>query len=221
MTFCTKFKYLGSYFVPDLSDTEDITERLTQGRKLFGAIRKQLLCNKQIPIDIRRRLYQATVMNIALWGCESWALKEADRSKLETFHHKCLRKMCGWTMWDVYERRITKERVRRTVANSPTMESMMEVRRCRWLCKLSFMKASRFPRRMIGAWCPTPRPVGRTPADDMTRIRIHTLKILGFEEDRGQLREWMTVARERSAWALLVEDKLDLPQGSFTNLRRH
>jgi hypothetical protein len=38
MTSCTKFKYLGSYFVPDLSDTEDIRERLTQARKLFGAI---------------------------------------------------------------------------------------------------------------------------------------------------------------------------------------
>jgi hypothetical protein len=53
MTFCTKF---------------NITERLTQGRKLFGAMRKQLLCNKQIPIDIRRRVYQATVVNIALYG---------------------------------------------------------------------------------------------------------------------------------------------------------
>jgi hypothetical protein len=92
----------GSNFVPDLSDTEDITERLTQGRKLFGAMRKQLLCNKQIPIDIRRRVYQATVVNIALWGCESWALKEADRCKQETFHHKCFRKMCGWTMCDIH-----------------------------------------------------------------------------------------------------------------------
>jgi hypothetical protein len=66
MTFCTKFKYLGSYCVPDLSATEDIKERITQARKLFGSMRKQLLCNKQIPIDIRRRLYQVTVVNIAL-----------------------------------------------------------------------------------------------------------------------------------------------------------
>jgi hypothetical protein len=47
--------------------------------------------NKKIPIDIRRRLYQAIVVNIAL-GSER-ALKEADRSKLEAFHHECLRKM--------------------------------------------------------------------------------------------------------------------------------
>jgi hypothetical protein len=142
--------------VPNVSDTEDIKERITQARKLFVSMRKQLLSNKQIPIDIRRRLYQATGVNIALWGCESRALKEADRSKLEIFHHQCLRKW--WTMWDVHERRIRNERVRRTVANSPTMESMTQMRRCRWLCKLSFMKASRSPRLIHGAWCPTPRP---------------------------------------------------------------
>jgi hypothetical protein len=94
----------------------DINERISQARKLFGSMRKQLLGSKQIPIDIRGRLFQATVVNIALWGCESWALREADRSKLEAFHHGCLRKMRGWTTWDVTEKRITNERVRRTVA---------------------------------------------------------------------------------------------------------
>jgi hypothetical protein len=98
MTFCSKFKYLGSYVAPDLSDTADINEQIFQARKLFCSMRKELLGNKQILIDISRRLYQATVVNIALWGCESWALKEADRSKLEAFHQGCLRKMSGWTM---------------------------------------------------------------------------------------------------------------------------
>jgi hypothetical protein len=30
MSFCIKFKYLGSYFVPELNDTADITERISQ-----------------------------------------------------------------------------------------------------------------------------------------------------------------------------------------------
>jgi hypothetical protein len=80
--FCVKFKYLGSYFVPELNDTADITERISQARKLFGSMNKQLLSNKKIPIDIRCRLYQAIVVNIVLWGSEIWALKEANRSKL-------------------------------------------------------------------------------------------------------------------------------------------
>jgi hypothetical protein len=42
-----KFKYLGSYFVPELNDTADITERISQARKLFGSMNKQLLGNKR------------------------------------------------------------------------------------------------------------------------------------------------------------------------------
>jgi hypothetical protein len=52
---------------------------------------QQVLSNKRTPIDIRRRLYQAIVVYIRLWGSESWALKEEDISKLETFHHGRMR----------------------------------------------------------------------------------------------------------------------------------
>jgi hypothetical protein len=220
MSFCTKFKYLGTYFVPNLSDMEDITERISQARRLFYSMNRQVLSNKKIRMDIRRRLYEAIVVNIALWGCESWALKEENRAKLESFHHSCLRRICGWTMWDVAERRITNEETRRTAGNSPTMESMMEMRRCRWLSKLSAMEESRSPRRMLGAWCSTKRAVGR-PQQTIRHAYITTLEKLGFAGDKGQLKEWMTVARDRPAWGQRVESQLDLPPGSFTNLRRH
>jgi hypothetical protein len=154
MSFCIKFKYLGTFFVPNLSDMADITQRISQARQLFGSMNKQLLGNKRLSMDIRKRLYQAMVVNIALWGCESWALTEENWAKLESFHHSCLRKICGWTMWDIKEKRITNEETRRTAGNSPTMESMMEMRRCRWLSKLSAMEESRSPRKILGAWCP-------------------------------------------------------------------
>jgi hypothetical protein len=122
MSFCIKFKYLGTFFVPSLSATADITKRISQARKLFNSINRQVLGDKHISMDIRKGLYQAMVVNIALWGCESWALKEKNRAKLESFHHSCLRKICGWTMWDITEKRITNKDTRRTSGNSPTME---------------------------------------------------------------------------------------------------
>jgi hypothetical protein len=100
------------------------------------------------------------------------------------------------------------------------MESMMEMRRCRWLSKLSAIEESISPRRLLAAWCPTPRAVGK-PQQTIRHAYITTLKKLGFEEEKGQLREWMTVARDRSTWGQRVESQLDLPPGSFTNLRRH
>jgi hypothetical protein len=100
--------------------------------------------------------------------------------------------MCNWTMWDIKEKRITNEKVRRTAANSPTMESMIEVRRRRWLSKLSVMEESRSPSRMLGA-------IGR-PQQTIRHAYIATLNKLCFEQEKGQLREWMTVARDRPTW---------------------
>ena len=128
MSFCTKFKYLGTFFVPTLSDTADINLRISQARGLFSSMDKQVLSNKKISIDIRRRLYQATVVNAALWGSESWALKEENRRKLETFHHGCLRRMCGWTMLDIAEKRITNEQDRRAAGNSPQQRNRCWIR---------------------------------------------------------------------------------------------
>jgi hypothetical protein len=60
----------------------------------------------------------------------------------------------------------------------------------------------------------------RRPQQTIRHAYISTSRKLGFEGEKGQLREWMTVARDRSAWARKVEYKLT-PSGSFTNLRRH
>jgi hypothetical protein len=107
-----------------------------------------------------------------------------------------LRRMFGLTMWDVAEKRIKNEQFRRMVADSPTIDSLMETRRCRWHSKLSVMIQSRSPRRILGAWCTTSRPVGRLQ-QTIRHAYISTLKKFSFEGEKGQLREWMTVARDR------------------------
>jgi hypothetical protein len=54
-----------------------------------------------------------------------------------------------------------------------------------------------------------------TSADHTTRLYVPSRS---SAKRKGQLREWMTVARDRSAWGRKVEYKLELPPGSFTNL---
>jgi hypothetical protein len=74
---------------------------------------------------------------------------------------------------------------------------------------------------MLVAWCPTSRTAGRTQQQTIRHAYKTTLEKLGFEGEKGQPREWMTVARDRPAWRQRVKSQLDLPPGSFTNLRRH
>jgi hypothetical protein len=82
------------------------------------------------------------------------------------------------------------------------------------------MEKSRSPRKILGAWCPTPRKAGK-PKQTIRHAYVAILKRLGFEEEKGKLKEWMTDARDRSAWGQRVEYFPELPPGSFTNLRRH
>jgi hypothetical protein len=42
---------------------------------------RQVLGNNKIRMDIRRRLYTAIVVNMALWGSESWAKDRAGEER--------------------------------------------------------------------------------------------------------------------------------------------
>ena len=98
---CSTFKYLGSIYTPSMKNTPDIDNRIRKSQHLFFSLNKLVFRNKDIDIQIRKRVYVAIVVNILLWGCESWALTVDDRRKLEVFHTRCCRRMLNITIYDV------------------------------------------------------------------------------------------------------------------------
>jgi hypothetical protein len=78
---------------------------------------------------IRRWLYQAIVVNLGLWEVKDghWKKKIDPNWKRFTVSAGCAAgRGCG-----IYKRSGSRtKKVRRTAANSVTMESMMEVRKC-------------------------------------------------------------------------------------------
>jgi hypothetical protein len=42
MSFCLKFKYLRIFLAPEVNDTMDIIERISQARELFNSMNQQL-----------------------------------------------------------------------------------------------------------------------------------------------------------------------------------
>jgi hypothetical protein len=77
--YCTNFKYLGTTFTPELNDSNDIQLRIDQASKAFYAMNKNIFRCKAINSKLRLRTYNAIVVNLLLWGCESWALKAEGR----------------------------------------------------------------------------------------------------------------------------------------------
>ena len=96
------------------------------------------------------------------------------------------------------------------------MESLLELRRARWLEKIAHMNSNRFPRLLIGAWIPHSRRNGfGGRAQQSTRhAYVSTLEKLGFSNNMN-FHDWMNVAKDRKLWSSRVEHFLFLPEGTY------
>ena len=215
-SFCKNFKYLGTNFSPELNDSNDIKKRIDQAQRAYYALNRNILRNNKIPTHLRLRIYNAIVINLLLWGCESWALKEEDRRKLEVCHHRCLRRMLNITIYQVKEEKISNKEVRKRLNNCYTISQMIELRRARWLEKISHMNDSRAPRKLIVAWIPNARPTGK-PQQTIRHGYATTLQDkLNISPD---LREWIPMAQNHARWASHVETNLGITDGTYKPTR--
>jgi hypothetical protein len=100
---------------PELNDSNDIQLRINQASKAFYAMNKHIFRCKDISSKLWLRTYNAIVVNLLLWGCESWALKREDRWCIEVFHHRCLWRMLNITIYNVIEQHISNKEVREKI----------------------------------------------------------------------------------------------------------
>ena len=136
MSFCERFKYLGSWITYDLSDDFDVNCRINAARQQFYAWRLGIFQNRDMPLEIRVKFYKAVIVNTLLWGCETWGMTARHRRQLESFHHTCLRSILRISRMQ----RISNSEIRER-ANISTMRDMYELRRARYLHKIARMNA--------------------------------------------------------------------------------
>ena len=211
-SYTDKFKYLGTIFTPSLKDDLDIQRRITQACGAFATM-KRVLCSEDIPVKLRVRLYDATVINILLWGCESWALTEELRRKLEVCHHRFLRKMVGITIYDVKDNHISNKQVREELTCYKIHQSL-ELRRARWLEKLAHMNDKRGPKNALRSWIYNePRKQGGQQQHIRTSLSITLTDSLHFESDK--MNDWMLEAKEPKKWATRIETALNLVPDTY------
>jgi exonuclease III len=150
VSFVPKFKYLGTYLSQSLTEEADIDARILAATKNFNALGRSIFRNRKIPIELRSQLYLAITVNILLWGCDSWALKTTQLSRLSTFHNKCVRQLCGYTMYNVKDYRIRTETCLEKTNLKP-IETIITVRQLRFLSRIAQMDESRLTRQVMNS----------------------------------------------------------------------
>ncbi len=90
-----QFKYLGSIVSDDLSLNLEITERITQDGKCFGAQKDVIFQSPHIAPETKIMLFQSTVLAVLLYGSSSWAVKKRDILRLNMFINQCQHSKLG------------------------------------------------------------------------------------------------------------------------------
>ena len=133
--------------------------RITAAGKAFGALRKCLFSSSTITRAAKTAVYEALILSILLYGCESWCLTEELLQRLRVFHAQCLRAMSRVTRKHTWEHRISSMQLMQEMGLD-AIDFYVARRQLRWLGHVSRMGWERLPRRMLSAWVPHAWPQG-------------------------------------------------------------
>ena len=78
------FIFLGSKITADGDCSHEIKRRLLLGRKVMTNL-DSILKSRDITLPTKVCLVKAMVFPVAMYGCESWTVKKAERQRIDAF----------------------------------------------------------------------------------------------------------------------------------------
>ena len=96
------------------------------------------------------------------------------------------------------------------------VEDHLELRRTRWLEKLSHMDHTRAPRLLLGSWVPHSRRngLGGRAQNTIRHAYVSTLSKLGYTDKNCSFKSWMTDERDRKKLSNNIELHFSFKKGS-------
>ena len=91
-----QFVYLGGLITEDADLTRDINRRTKFAWGCFRKFSTELFDKPSAPLRLKTRLLRAEAMEALLYGCMTWAPRNAHYRQLRTTHHKFLLRVIGY-----------------------------------------------------------------------------------------------------------------------------
>ena len=107
--------------------------------------------------------------------------------------------MCGVSMSDVFEKRITTETLLDRL-KSKSLDSYVVIRQLRWAGHVARMGMDRLPRKMLSSWVTNKRPVG-SPEITYGRALFKALKKANVDT-----KHWFEIAMDRVEWRNILSN---------------
>ena len=194
MEVVNSFKYLGSCFDSEGGVKGDVSMRVGEGTKAFGAL-KRVWRGRGVTLGVKRELYERIVVPTVMYGSESWGMRLEERNKLDVAEMNCLRNMCGVTRWD----RWRNEFVRGRVGVQEPLSKRVDRKVLKWFGHVERMGSERLTKRVYMSEVGGVRGRGRPPFRWRDGVRKACMERgIGFEDAKEQ-------CRDRNAWRSMTD----------------
>ena len=194
------FDYLGARITKHGGAEDDIKNRLGKATGAFNKLAK-IWRSGELSKNTKIRIFKSNVIAVLLYGCETWRMTKRDVAKLDTFLHKCLRRLLKiyWPM------KVSNEEVRRR-ARTCTISEQIRRRRWRWIGHVLRMNNQQNPRIAL-TWAPEGKRTRGRPKVTWRRTVEGERQKMGFTT----WSEAATAARDRAGWRRQVKGPI-LPE---------
>ena len=199
-----EFPYLGSLIADSGRMDMDVDRRVAQASKAFGALRKSVFMDKNLSLATKRKVYNACVLSVLLYGSECWVPLRMHERRINSFHHRCIRIVLGISNHQQWVQRINMAEVRRRWGDEELAAEKVRKRRLEWLGHVARMPDHRLPKSMLFGWLTQPRP-RHGPRKRWRDVIRRDLKDIGVAEN-----EWCEEAkRSRAGWRMTYRHGLE------------
>ena len=90
----------------------ELERRIGRAATVVGSIRKTVFGNKELSNEAKMTVYNAVVVPTLVYGCETWVLKDRDKTRLQAAEIKVLRSGVGVTSLECVRNEAIRERLK-------------------------------------------------------------------------------------------------------------
>ena len=145
-----QFVYVGGLITEDADITRDINRRTKIAWGCFRKFSTELFDRPNAPLRLKARLLKAEAMEALLYGCMTWAPRNAHHRQLRTTHHKLLLRVIGYhRVHGTYRKMSYAKALKKT--GSQSVEATIRQRRLLFAGALARQDDKRLPKRLLFA----------------------------------------------------------------------
>uniref|UniRef100_A0A8C9WDN1 Reverse transcriptase domain-containing protein n=1 Tax=Scleropages formosus TaxID=113540 RepID=A0A8C9WDN1_SCLFO len=184
------FDYLGSTITDTMSLEPELNKRIGKAATTLSSLSRRVWTNGMLSKRTKIKVYCACVLGVLLYGSETWILYARQEKRLNTFHLRCLRRILQISWKD----KVTNGDVLNQ-AGLPSMQTILRLRRLRWLGHVRRMDDGRIPKDILyGELDFGVRPTGRP------HLRFKDVCKKDLRELDINVNGWEELATARCSW---------------------